>query len=210
MRASVQDGQSELITEFKNFAEHMVENNQKAIIEALEGVIRDFNNNLTEQFGENFKELNVAVKALVDWQENYRHHVEQLEARIELAVASTEASGKALSDIREHTEEIPKALAPLEPVLIGLNAQVKVLDKQLEAISQLRDKAIEAFPIVEENLQTITTQFAASAKENVEAMREGVEGTKTAHETLRKSHAEFLDQTSDAQVTFSTELEKTM
>lgn len=43
----------ELVSEFRNFAENMTENNSKALIEALEGVIRDFNTKLNEQFGEN-------------------------------------------------------------------------------------------------------------------------------------------------------------
>ena len=72
LRTTVDDGQKELIKEFKDFAEHMVENNQKAIIEALENVIKDFNEKLTEQFGENFKQLNEAVEKLVDWQDRYK------------------------------------------------------------------------------------------------------------------------------------------
>ena len=46
----------DLIFEFKSFAEKMVENNQKAIIEALQEVIKDFNTKLNNQFGENFKQ----------------------------------------------------------------------------------------------------------------------------------------------------------
>ena len=42
------------------------------VIAALKTVIQDFNNNLTEQFGENFKQLNTAVLELVTWQENYK------------------------------------------------------------------------------------------------------------------------------------------
>lgn len=48
------------------------------VINALKEVIRDFNNNLTEQFGENFKELNKAVFKLVEWQENYSNQIEQM------------------------------------------------------------------------------------------------------------------------------------
>jgi len=39
----------------------MAENNSKALIEALQEVIRDFNAKINEQFGENFKQLNEAV-----------------------------------------------------------------------------------------------------------------------------------------------------
>jgi len=43
------------VSAFRDFAEHMKENTSKALIEALQDVIRDFNTKLTEQFGDNFR-----------------------------------------------------------------------------------------------------------------------------------------------------------
>ena len=37
----------------------------KALVEALRDVIRDFNTKITEQFGDNFKQLNEAVAKLL-------------------------------------------------------------------------------------------------------------------------------------------------
>lgn len=48
------------------------------VINALKEVISDFNNNLVEQFGENFKQLNAAVLELVQWQENYKQQLLQM------------------------------------------------------------------------------------------------------------------------------------
>lgn len=52
-----------------DFAEIMSRSATEQVIEALKEVITDFNQNLTEQFGDNFKELNAAVEKLVKWQE---------------------------------------------------------------------------------------------------------------------------------------------
>lgn len=60
------------------FMEKMAENNSKALIQALQEVIRDFNTKITEQFGENFKQLNAAVGKLLAWQENYRQQLSEL------------------------------------------------------------------------------------------------------------------------------------
>lgn len=81
----------ELIGEFRAFADHMVENTHGALIEALGAVIRDFNDQLTEQFGENFKALNASVELLVDWQERYREHIDATEARLARALAAVDA-----------------------------------------------------------------------------------------------------------------------
>ena len=39
--------------------------------------MKDFNAKINDQLGEDFKQLNSSVQALVTWQENYKTHVEQ-------------------------------------------------------------------------------------------------------------------------------------
>jgi len=71
------------------------------IIKALETVISDFNNNLTEQFGDNFKQLNESVINMVQWQENYRSSIEDLEVKLSEAMEVFDKSienGKVLLD----------------------------------------------------------------------------------------------------------------
>ena len=50
MRTSTADGLDELNQSFAEFAKNVAENNSKALIEALEGVMRDFNTKINEQF----------------------------------------------------------------------------------------------------------------------------------------------------------------
>ena len=47
------------------------------IIKALENVIQDFNNNLTDQFGDNFKLLNESVLKMIEWQESYKSSIQE-------------------------------------------------------------------------------------------------------------------------------------
>ena len=50
-----------LSEEIQKISATLLENTSKAITEALERSIRDFNEKISEQFGENFKQLNIAV-----------------------------------------------------------------------------------------------------------------------------------------------------
>ncbi len=50
-----------MIDEFKNFGKTLAESNSKALMDALTDAIKDFNQKMAEQFGENFKQFNVAV-----------------------------------------------------------------------------------------------------------------------------------------------------
>lgn len=206
LRANIQDGQNEMIHEFREFAKHMVENNQKAIVEALEQVIRDFNENLTEQFGENFKQLNEAVHALVTWQDRYREHVEALEDRLELAVEAVELSQTALEQVQTHAERIPEAIKPLEPALAGINSETARLSAQTEAFAALREQALEAFPVIEGNLQKLTSQFATGIDQAVTTSRRALEESERGHAALQQQHAAFLQEASQAQSRFEEEL----
>ncbi len=210
LRSDAKDNHTSLIDEFREFAKHMVENNQKAIIEALERVIRDFNQNLTEQFGENFKQLNQAVEALVKWQENYRIHVEALEGRLEKAVSATEASRQALESVQTHAEQIPKAIEPLGEVLKGLINQTQVLDAHLQAIAGLRDKAIEAFPVIETNLQSITTDMKDSVQDVLNQSREAMSESEKLHAVLRQDQRKLIEEVGTSRERFHTELASTL
>ncbi|MBD3795436.1 MAG: MotA/TolQ/ExbB proton channel family protein [Campylobacterales bacterium] len=55
---------------------------KEEVIYALEEVVKDFNKNLTEQFGDNFKHLNEAVKNMILWQDNYKSHIQESEQSI--------------------------------------------------------------------------------------------------------------------------------
>ena len=71
------------ITEFRNFSEHMSKAFSEAIIKELKAVIREFNEKISEQFGENFKQLNIAVGRLLEWQDKYLIHLEILQKSFE-------------------------------------------------------------------------------------------------------------------------------
>jgi chromosome segregation ATPase len=84
------------------------------IIQALESVITDFNNNLKEQFGENFKQLNEAVFKLLEWQRNYSTHVElstsQLNEATKNIKRAVEATVEATSAIETISQSIDRLL----------------------------------------------------------------------------------------------------
>lgn len=118
----------------RNFADILSKSATETIIEALKNVIQDFNKNLTEQFGDNFKQLNEAVVKLVEWQEEYKEQIllwqknyDDHKARIEaltnqqqentnLLLATSqviEKSSNSLEMIAENTKEIPNNMQSL-------------------------------------------------------------------------------------------------
>ena len=70
----------------EEFADMMSRKATEQVIAALKTVIQDFNNNLTEQIGENFKQMNAAVLELVTWQENYKQQLAEMKAQYDHGV----------------------------------------------------------------------------------------------------------------------------
>ena len=97
LRNTTREGFENLTSEFRQFAETMAEDNSKALIEALEQVIRDLNTQLNEQFGENYKQLNESVGALLSWQDQYKDHVEKLTDQFQRSLDGIESETRSVS-----------------------------------------------------------------------------------------------------------------
>ena len=157
------------------------------LIEALREVIRDFNKNLTEQFGENFKQLNEAVGKTVEWQEQYRQQMDELAEKFRIAAQSVEQSRAALTSaaqslmtIEDQSESLVSIAEKLYPILHTLN-------DQLEAFSELRQRAHDAFPLIESRLNNLTIDFS-------DVVKTAITDSHTSMETQRTALATQVDQ----------------
>lgn len=144
--------------EFQEFARQVSEIGSKQLVEALKGVIEDFNKNLTEQFGENFKRLDESVKKLVDWQDAYREQMEQMDAQFKRSLEGIQHSEVALEKISAHTSAIPEQMDKLGTVITDSRTQLDDLGDHLQAFADIRDKAQNAMPEIKVHLdQTMET-----------------------------------------------------
>ena len=78
----------------------------RELISALELVIRDFNHNLQNQFGENFKELNSAVGKLLTWQEQYKQNIEHTQELLTQTHKAMSDSANAMNSTQNTLESI--------------------------------------------------------------------------------------------------------
>ena len=154
---TVSSEHNQLRTEFENFsknvAESITELATKEFISSLTKVIDQFNTQLSTQFGDNFKQLNEAVGKTVAWQEQYRQQMDELADEFRIAAESIEKSRDSLITIADKSGSIVTIATDLEPILHTLN-------DQLGAFSDLRQKADDAFPLIEKRLDDLTTEFS--------------------------------------------------
>ena len=144
--------QEKLWIKLQDFADMMSKSATETVIEALKQVIADFNKNLTEQFGENFKQLNLAVEKLVVWQDNYKGQVEDMTKQYAQGVAAITDTEAAVAKIHEHTTHIPQSMTKLGEVMTVNQHQIDELGRHLEAFKDVRDRAVEAVPALKEQI----------------------------------------------------------
>tara|TARA_B100000575_G_scaffold281808_1_gene272795 strand:- start:491 stop:1351 length:861 start_codon:yes stop_codon:yes gene_type:complete len=141
----------------------MVENNQKAIVEALREVIKDFNAKITEQFGDNFKELNQAVSKLLSWQIQYKDELEiikknQQESREELEKAS------------KNLKEIVGSAGIFSEIAVDLKSQIDYLNQNRETLNKQQKSLAEVL----KHMSTVTPTFEKKTSLMLEQIEKGM------------------------------------
>ncbi|WP_259456095.1 hypothetical protein [Moraxella catarrhalis] len=132
------------------------------VILALNQLIKDFNHQLTEQFGENFKQLNHAVFGLIQWQENYKQQLEQMQVQYQNHTNAVAATQQAidnihdnLSHIAHHAQSIPDSMERLAVAIELSHTQIDTLYDHLAAFADMKDKAVAALPSLSEQIDTM-------------------------------------------------------
>ena len=146
------------------FGEMLSKSATEQVISALKEVIVDFNKNLTEQFGENFKALDASVQRLVEWQENYKTQLGQMSEQYQQGVSAITQTEASVAQISEKSQAIPEVMGQLQEVLAVNQHQINELDRHLDAFVEVRDKAVAAVPEIHGQIEMMTNSVAESTR----------------------------------------------
>lgn len=115
------------------------------IVASLQQVVSEFNTNLSEQFGDNFRELNSGVANLLEWQENYRLILERDQQVMHDVHGSLESSAKALATVAQTHDQTQAVYEGLGDMINTYHGQIETLREQTAQYAGLSDKAAMAF-----------------------------------------------------------------
>jgi hypothetical protein len=159
------------------FMTKMADNNSKALIQALQEVIRDFNTKINEQFGENFKQLNNAVGQMLEWQKSYRSQLSELIQQQSKTAQDMQLATGRYSEIVSKAEQFSAVSSQLGTLLINLNEQRTQIEASLKSLAQVLTAASGSLPQVEKKILELTQQMTLGVKNNQEevskTLREG-------------------------------------
>jgi hypothetical protein len=159
MRQEQNDNAKELRKSLDDFAEKVSELGSKALIEALQKVISDFNNQLNEQFGENFKQLNLAVEKLVLWQQQYKEELDKLQTVQKQSSEDLSKSALIFSDLVSKAAAYTSSAESLSNLLKVFESQHTLLKESQEALSSVLLSMKEVEPSFSNKLLDLTTTF---------------------------------------------------
>lgn len=156
---------------FQTFAGQLSELGSRQLMAALESVIRDFNDKLSAQFGENFRHLDASVGKLLLWQEQYREHMTTLGTQLDLAVAGVERSQISLQTLNQQASQMTVHAADHQATLQALKRETLELESVLGGVAELRERAKEAFPAIDQRLRTMLETIEGAVLSGLEAQQ---------------------------------------
>jgi hypothetical protein len=178
------------------FGRTVAENNSRVLIDALKDVIRDFNEKISEQFGENFKQLNVAVGQILVWQERYRQQMAEMVEQQQITSQNMATATERYQKLVERAEAFDAVARSMGALIEGLDAQRRQLNDALSSLATLINTASKGFPEIEKKIT-----------EMVQQVGNGVRGANEEFKTaLLAAITQMSKQVGDAIATTTSEL----
>lgn len=199
---------SELVMAFKEFSNYMLEENSKVFIEALNKTIRDFNINLVETFGSNFKQLNEAVVKLLEWQEHYKDTIELTTENQKIIFDSFRNIGTELDNFNQKAKGVNTIVSELALSTKEALEQNYRLNDSLEVLAQLDEQVKELLPNFMKINSNLDDNLKTFNEETNKITKELKEFTDNLSSSLDKSKNQVSKLLEDTIKSFSSIIEK--
>ncbi|MCA6062507.1 hypothetical protein [Thalassolituus marinus] len=154
------DRLNEVINTLESYQERQAEANAKALVHAIEMVMREFNTKINEQYGDNFKRLNQSVIAMLEWQQNYKEQLSTLIGEQERTSGAMKEASTAFEYMVKHANAFNGISESLQDLLNGLEAQRSNLQAQLGSLADLVNHAADGLPKLEDRVVALTKGMA--------------------------------------------------
>lgn len=173
---------NQVIATLENYEERMAEANARALVNAIEMVMREFNTKINEQYGDNFRRLNESVIAMLEWQKQYKDQIRDLITEQERTSGSMKEASEAFEYMVRHANAFNGISESLQDLLNGLEAQRANLQAQLSSLADLVNHAADGLPKLEDRIVALTQGMADAvqkqqhwAAEQLGKMQQGIE-----------------------------------
>ena len=192
MRQEQNDNATLMRKSLDDFAEKVSELGSKALIEALQKVISDFNNQLNEQFGDNFKQLNLAVEKLVVWQQQYKDELDKLQSVQKQSSEDLAISASIFKDLVAKAASYTQSAESLSKLLTAFELQYESMKQSQEALLSILNSMKEVEPSFSKKLLDLTDVFKTGTTNITEHVQTQVKALGEQLKTKNDEMAEIV------------------
>lgn len=164
------------------YQQEMVSANSNALTSAITELMTSFNEKITVQYGDNFRQLNQAVGRMVEWQENYKGELAKLLEQQKANGDVLDKATEAYQTMVQHTQAFNEVSEKLGDVMTGLQQQSESLGSYLDSLASLVSKASDGLPALEGRIMTLTEELANGIRESHRQMNELLTNTSSTIE----------------------------
>lgn len=140
------------------------------LVEALQQVIVDFNEKISEQFGENFKQLNQAVGKLLEWQQQYMDQVDAATGNLTQLISQSDSIVSNQAKLTMSSERFVEISGALSALLNGLETQKSQILTTISSLGKVLEKSSTALPDLERRIVEVANQMANATKQSQDIM----------------------------------------
>lgn len=177
-----------------HYQERMADANAKALVEAIRMVMNEFNTKINEQYGENFKQLNESVVAMLEWQKGYKQQLNDLITEQERSSALMKEASDSFEYMVRHANAFNGISESLQELLNGLELQRSNIHSQLGSLADMVNHAAEGLPRLEDRIAVLTTGISDAVQSQQRwAIEELGKMQKELTQQLRQQMAESND-----------------
>lgn len=201
---------SELKKSFTDFTDDMGDKTVDALIKAIQQVMDTFNTKINDQLGQDFKELSVVMKQLNTWQDNYRKIIEEETQKMSKSRQLLETAEESITSISQSMSGMPDLTNQLAKIIETMNIQTSDLTDKLEAFKDMKEKALEAMPLIQERMDKLTSEIEKAIDGLIQGMKKTVDDMGSAMTIEQERVTEISKQISEGMKQFSEDIQNNM
>ncbi|ACS83827.1 hypothetical protein [Musicola paradisiaca] len=188
IRTDQNDQLGNLHKAFIEFAQKQAENNSKALIDALREVIRDFNEKISDQFGENFKQLNDAVGKINDWQEQYRQQMQEMIEQQKQTTINMQQASEGFTQIVQQSQSFGQVAEDIHNTIGMISILEQTLRENLTLLASVIDATKNGLPEIEQKVIAMVSDISNGAQASTSLITQHIQDV--SH-TLQSSANDF-------------------
>lgn len=194
----------QLVDVLTNYQQKMADANAKALVEAIRAVMNEFNTKINEQYGENFRQLNESVVAMLEWQQTYRTQLDDLISEQERSSNLMKEASNSFEYMVRNANAFNGISESLQELLTGLETQRMNIHSQLGSLADMVNNAAEGLPKLEERLSVLTQGMSDAVQSQQRWATEELsqtqkELTSQLHSMMLESQEQLLAQQQQSQ-----------